>query len=172
MTQHEATQPIGSRVLFEDDRVRVWELVVGPGEAFPAHHHSLDYVTISLDDADLEAHEADGTVRRNHRLPGDIQYTRVGGGQQHELRNVGSTVYRNRIVEFKQPLGSPTDPTTNTNLSAPRSDVKGHSGLPEPLDRVSPSPGQDCRMLDFSERCASASTSIQPPESRTSTAMG
>ena len=118
MTQQDASHAVGSQVLFEDDKVRVWELVVGPGETFPFHHHTLDYVTISLVEADLEAHEADGTVRRNHRLPGDVQLTRVGRGQQHELRNVGSTVYRNRIVEFKVPLGSPDAPTANVQLSA------------------------------------------------------
>jgi beta-alanine degradation protein BauB len=125
MTRQDASDAVGSRILFEDEKVRVWELVVGPGETFPFHHHTLDYVTISLDEADLEAHEADGTVRRNHRVPGDVQLTRVGPGQQHELRNVGSSVYRNRIVEFKVPLGLPTDATSNVQLSAGRPDPTG-----------------------------------------------
>jgi hypothetical protein len=125
MTQQDASHAVGSQVLYEDDKVRVWELVVGPGETFPFHHHALDYVTISLDEADLEAHEADGTVRRNHRVPGDVQLTRVGHGQQHELRNVGSTVYRNRIVEFKVPLGPSDTPTSNVQLSVRRPDSSG-----------------------------------------------
>lgn len=120
MTQHESSHQIGSSILYEDDRVRVWELVVGPGESFPVHDHALDYVTISLDEADLEAHEADGSVRRNRRAPGDVQYTRVGTGQRHELRNVGSTPYRNRIVEFKVRMSTPDESPTNVNLPAPR----------------------------------------------------
>ena len=120
MTQQESLQPIGSQVLFEDDRVRVWELVVGPGETFPWHLHDHDYITVSLTEADLEAHEADGTIRRNHRGPGDIQLTRVGSGQAHELRNVGSTPYRNRIIEFKERISSNDEPPTNINLNARR----------------------------------------------------
>ena len=95
-------QPVASRVLFENEWVRVWELEVGPGETFPLHHHRLNYVTISLAEADLEAHEKDGTVHKNHRGVGDIQVTDVRDGQIHELRNVGTTQYKNRLIEFKK----------------------------------------------------------------------
>ena len=122
MTQQTASDQVGSRVVFEDDRVRVWELEVGPGETFPLHHHALDYITVSLDEAELEAHEADGSVRRNHRLPGDVLLTRVGGGQNHELRNVGTTAYRNRIVEFKAPPAETGGKPSSVELPGPRPD--------------------------------------------------
>jgi hypothetical protein len=120
MTQTESLLPVGDRVMFEDEQVRVWEIEVQPGGRLPLHHHGLDYVTISLTEADLEAHEADGTVRRNHRVPGDVQVTTVGGGQRHELRNVGSTVYRNRLIEFKVGLPSGEGAPVNVNLPSSR----------------------------------------------------
>jgi beta-alanine degradation protein BauB len=96
-------QPVGSRVLFEDDAVRIWELEVGPGETFPMHHHALDYVTVTLTESDVEAHAADGTVRPAHHQVGDFRVAHVGpAGETHELRNVGRGVFRNRIIELKR----------------------------------------------------------------------
>jgi quercetin dioxygenase-like cupin family protein len=96
-------QPVGSRVLFEDDVVRIWELEVGPGETFPMHHHALDYVTVTLTEGDVEAHEAGGGVRGGHQQVGDFRVAHVGpDGETHELRNIGSRVFRNRIIELKR----------------------------------------------------------------------
>lgn len=102
MSESVGQQPVGSRVLFENDRVRVWELEAAPGEVFPMHHHSLDYVTVALTEGDVEVREANGEVRGGHREVGDIRVAAVGDGEVHELRNVGTTVYRNRIVELKE----------------------------------------------------------------------
>jgi hypothetical protein len=102
MSQKRELGPVGSRVLFENEWVRVWEIEVAPGDTLAMHHHTLSYVTVSLDEADLEAREDNGTVRRNHRVLGDIQVTDVGKGQIHELQNVGQTHYRNRLIEFKK----------------------------------------------------------------------
>lgn len=103
MASQQATEmhPIGSQILYEDDQLRIWEVAAGPGEAFPQHFHTLDYVTVSITEADIEVHEADGRIIRHHRVPGDYLVTHVGDGQLHELRNVGSTPYRNRLIEFK-----------------------------------------------------------------------
>ena len=102
MTHDEPMNPVGSKILFEDDQVRVWEAVVAPGETLPIHFHDLDYVTVTLTEGDVEVYEADGTVRRGHRVPGDVQVTKVGSGQTHVLKNVGTGPYVNRIIELKQ----------------------------------------------------------------------
>jgi quercetin dioxygenase-like cupin family protein len=102
MAQNEAMNPVGSRILFEDDQVRIWDAEVAPGETLPIHLHDLDYVTVALTEGDVEVYEADGTVRSGHRMPGDVQVTKVGSGQKHVLKNVGTATYRNRIIELKQ----------------------------------------------------------------------
>lgn len=102
MAHDETLHPVGSSILFEDDQVRIWEAEVAPGETLPIHVHDLDYVTVALTEGDVEVSEADGTVRRGHRVPGDVQVTKVGSGQKHVLKNVGSGPYRNRIIELKQ----------------------------------------------------------------------
>ncbi|MCC6176927.1 MAG: hypothetical protein IT305_16580 [Chloroflexi bacterium] len=105
MAHDEQLSPVGSKVLFEDDHVRVWEAEVMPGESLPIHLHDLDYVTVCLTPGQVEVHEADGTIRRGTRIPGHVQVTKVGSGQKHELKNVGTAPYRNRIIELKDHPG-------------------------------------------------------------------
>ena len=39
---------VGSRLLLENERVRVWELRLEPGEESDLHEHRLDYVLIQV----------------------------------------------------------------------------------------------------------------------------
>src|SRR5688572_29189244 len=39
---------IGTRVLFEDERVRVWQLRLAPGEDSATHRHDLDHLLIQV----------------------------------------------------------------------------------------------------------------------------
>lgn len=119
MADDAASNPVGSKILFEDENVRIWEADVAPGDTLPIHLHDLDYVTVALTEGDVEVHEADGTVRTGHRNPGDVQVTKVGAGQTHVLKNVGSATYRNRIIELKQ-HGLSSGAPENISLPAPR----------------------------------------------------
>lgn len=92
--------PIGTSLLFEDEQVRIWEIVLEPGQEAPAHTHLLDYTTITIEGATLERLNADGTIDRSEAVPGRVlrwyQSTRT-----HGLRNVGATRFRNVIIELK-----------------------------------------------------------------------
>ena len=39
---------IASKLLFENDRVRIWEMRMEPGEKGPVHKHELDHVLIQI----------------------------------------------------------------------------------------------------------------------------
>jgi quercetin dioxygenase-like cupin family protein len=119
MAHGEEMHPVGSKILFEDDQVRIWDAEVAPGETLPIHFHDLDYVTVTLTEGDVEVTEADGTIRGGHRMPGDVQVTKVGTGQTHVLKNVGTAPYRNRIIELKQ-HGLSTSEAVNISLPSPR----------------------------------------------------
>ena len=41
--------PIATRILYEDDEVRIWDQRLEPGEATAAHHHANDYALIDVD---------------------------------------------------------------------------------------------------------------------------
>ena len=97
--------PIGTSLLFEDDRVRVWQIVLDPGEEAPAHTHFLDYTSISIEGDVVERPNGDGTVDRLPVTPG--AFTRwYKSTPTHSLRNVGTTRFRNVIIELK---GVPAD---------------------------------------------------------------
>ena len=40
---------VGGRVILEDDRVRIWELTLEPGEASALHRHDHDYYLIIME---------------------------------------------------------------------------------------------------------------------------
>ena len=42
----EPTTQVGTRVLFENARVRVWDLALAPGESLAKHIHRNDYFFI------------------------------------------------------------------------------------------------------------------------------
>jgi quercetin dioxygenase-like cupin family protein len=97
--------PIGTQLVFEDERVRIWRIELEPGEEAAWHTHELDYTTITIEGDLTERLNDDGTVDRIAAEPGKIsrwyQSTR-----RHALRNVGTQRFRNVIIENK---GTPAD---------------------------------------------------------------
>jgi hypothetical protein len=44
--QNQISTEIGTELLFENDRIRVWQMVLQPGEESPHHRHEADYVFV------------------------------------------------------------------------------------------------------------------------------
>ena len=105
MATREGSPVIGTAELFENERVKVWDFVLEPGEAIPLHTHHRDHVIIVLEGSDLEVEYGDGRRQSYSPKPGDVHWARVDGGpaHTHDARNVGRTRYRNLIVELKEP---------------------------------------------------------------------
>ena len=85
-------------VKFENDRVRVLELRLKPGEAEGFHSHP-QYVLYALTDYRVKNTAADGTSRVFERKAGDVFW---GEPITHRGENVGDTEVRALIVELKQ----------------------------------------------------------------------
>jgi len=90
------------QVKFENDRVRVLELHLRPGEREQQHTHP-QYVLYALTDYRVRNTKADGTVQIFDRKAGDVFW---GEPVTHGGENVGSTDVRAVIVELK-PLKAP-----------------------------------------------------------------
>ena len=90
---------VGTKVIFEDDEIKVWNLTLDPGEASGMHTHNHDYFYYVVEGSELEIHREDGTVDTVAMTPGDV----VGGkeGSRHDARNIGDTRFRNVLVEVK-----------------------------------------------------------------------
>ena len=103
MTESPDLGPIGDRVLFEDEHIRVWEMVLEPGERSPLHHHENDYVVVVVegDRVTVEPLE-DGDSRSGAKsaevTPGQSIFLRKGGTEV--AVNSGAVRYRDVQVEL------------------------------------------------------------------------
>jgi hypothetical protein len=99
------TEEVGTRLLFENERVRVWDLALAPGESLEKHIHRTDYFFVV---------ESGGLIRfADPDNPGDfhdIQFADdevtfipiVGDGKiDNRLTNIGTKRHRNYVVELK-----------------------------------------------------------------------
>jgi hypothetical protein len=96
---------IGNRLLFENDRVRLWEVKLAPGERGDLHRHDLDHVLVHVNgDRVAVASEPDSPTPHGPYLeadiaPGDVSFARRGGIET--AINVGRTTFHEIIVELK-----------------------------------------------------------------------
>jgi ketosteroid isomerase-like protein/quercetin dioxygenase-like cupin family protein len=91
--RHSFDGHVGSRLLFETNRVRVWEIRLAPGQRLHAHRHVLDYFWIATTAGRSRQHTSDGTTRDVSYNPGDSKYLTFDRGEYllHDLNNIGDT---------------------------------------------------------------------------------
>jgi len=110
-----ASKNVGTRLLFENDRIRVWEMRLAPGESTERHLHESDYVFVNLTAARVTLFPSDGPPESSDTRPGGVVYTEVGPGITHRLQNTGTTEHYEVLVELKGPSRSPTPRPSETN---------------------------------------------------------
>ena len=97
-----AGEPLGgvaSRVLFEDERVRIWEMTLEPGEASALHHHEHDYY-LAISSGDLIAGVGEDSFNV-FRIPEEGNTVGVSHGGTEWAYNVGEKTYREVLFELK-----------------------------------------------------------------------
>jgi predicted metal-dependent enzyme (double-stranded beta helix superfamily) len=99
---------VGGKVLLENDRVRVWEMRLAPGQHSDLHHHKLDYLIVQLAGdkvgADVEPGSQDAFALAGKRLsstvrPGLVLYLPPGGLER--AVNTGLREYHEVLIELK-----------------------------------------------------------------------
>jgi beta-alanine degradation protein BauB len=96
---------VGTRIVHEDDRVRVWELVLAPGERSATHRHELDHLLIQVSGdrvaVDPEP-DTEGPYKDYFAAPviSGVVIPVARGGVETAV-NVGEQEYREIIVELK-----------------------------------------------------------------------
>lgn len=100
---------VGSRLLSESDRVRVWEIRLQPGERVHAHRHVLDYFWTAVNAGRSRQRTFDGTTREVSYTPGETRHYTFGPGEYllHDLENIGDTELVFSTVEFLQSDNAP-----------------------------------------------------------------
>ena len=95
---------VGTALLFENDRVRVWDLSVGPGERAPFHCHTTTYFFVCVEGGRVLNRFPDGNAVTMDVEVGVTWFSDVEDGSEiHDLENVGDTPLRFTTVEL---LGS------------------------------------------------------------------
>jgi len=96
---------VGTKVVFEDDRVRVWVVKLAPGERGAVHRHELDHLLIQVQ-GDRIAVEPEPDTQSPYSdyfdadvIPGMVTFVPAGGVET--ARNVGDAQYLEIIVELK-----------------------------------------------------------------------
>ena len=58
MSEQAISEKVGTRLLFENERVRVWDLQLAPGQSTGMHRHVNDYLYVVIGDGSLQAADA------------------------------------------------------------------------------------------------------------------
>jgi beta-alanine degradation protein BauB len=96
---------VATHVLFENDRVRIWEMDLPPGGRSDVHRHDLDYVIVMIEGDRLGAEpepDTKGAFREPIEFdvePGRMVYVERGGIET--AINVGQKRYREILIELK-----------------------------------------------------------------------
>ena len=100
---------VGTRLLSETDRVRVWEIRLKPGERIGFHRHVLDYFWTAVTPGRALSRADDGSTVETEYVAGQTQHQSYGPDEYkiHDLENIGSTELIFTTVEF---LDSANDP--------------------------------------------------------------
>ena len=100
---------VGSTLLSEDERVRVWIIRLAPGERIGFHRHVLDYFWTAVSGGRGRQHLHDGaTVEYTYR-PGETRHETYGPGQYkvHDLENLGDKEMVFMTIEFLASANKP-----------------------------------------------------------------
>jgi quercetin dioxygenase-like cupin family protein len=108
----EASNPnpcVGSRLLTENEKLRVWMIKLAPGERIGFHRHVLDYFWTSVNGGRGRQHVHDGSTVEYTYQPGETRHETYGAGEYkvHDLTNIGDTDMIFMTVETKQSANKP-----------------------------------------------------------------
>jgi mannose-6-phosphate isomerase-like protein (cupin superfamily) len=93
---------VGTRLWFENDRIRVWEVRLQPGERGSFHAHTRRYFWTVVDGGTGRQRYADGTVITREYHVGDTNYSEHTSDDPmiHDFENVGDAPIRFTTVEL------------------------------------------------------------------------
>lgn len=88
-----------SKLILDNERVKMSEVRIGPGERLPTHTHGR-YINYVLSDAKVRVIPKEGTAVEGEFKRGFVAYTDVVG-VTHSIENIGSTEAVTLEIELK-----------------------------------------------------------------------
>ncbi len=105
MSEERTLGDVASRMLLENDRVRIWEMDLAPGESSDVHEHTLDYILVQVSGdriAGIPEPDTKGPYKdyiEADVFPGNVIYVEKGGIET--AKNVGEQRYHEILIELK-----------------------------------------------------------------------
>lgn len=88
-----------AKVLLDNEKVRVLELTIAPGDSTGMHSHG-DNIVYYITGGKAVQTMADGTTKERNTKPGEALWS---GPVTHDTKNVGKAAVKVLIVELKAP---------------------------------------------------------------------
>lgn len=100
---------VGSTLLSETDKVRVWEIRLAPGERVGFHRHVLNYFWTAVTGGRGRQHVHDGSTVEYTYQPGETRHESYGPGEfkVHDLENIGDREMIFMTIEFLDSANKP-----------------------------------------------------------------
>ena len=106
---------VGTKKIFENESIIVWEFILEPGESTPIHEHKFDYLFYPINGAPLQVFSESGdSLGTFDATEGNTFAFKVEDGNlisvdgkgikvpaKHYAKNVGSKTYREILIEAK-----------------------------------------------------------------------
>jgi beta-alanine degradation protein BauB len=110
---------VGTELLSETDKVRVWIIRLKPGERVGFHRHVLDYFWTSVSGGRGRQHLMDGSTVEYNYYPGETRHETYAKGEYkvHDLENLGDQDMIFNTIEFLDSPNPPLAVPDNVRLS-------------------------------------------------------
>jgi len=96
---------VATRLVLENERVRIWEMDLPPGARSDVHRHEMDYVLVQIEGDRIAAMPEPDTggsyteYVEGDVVPGKVRYITRGGIET--AINIGRRRYREILIELK-----------------------------------------------------------------------
>jgi len=101
----EPTEQVGTRLVLDNERVRVWDLALAPGESLAKHIHRTDYFFIIESGGLIRFANPDDEAdfKDVQFVDGQVTFVPVGpeGHVDNRLTNIGTKAHHNYVIELK-----------------------------------------------------------------------
>ncbi|WP_341487535.1 hypothetical protein [Pararhizobium sp. A13] len=100
---------VGQVLATETNEVRIWKILLKPGERIGYHRHQLNYFWVAVSSGKSRSRLSTGETVETEYTPGDCRYFSFGAGQHmtHDLTNIGDTDLLFTTVELKRSANPP-----------------------------------------------------------------
>ena len=121
MRENASSGIVGSTLVSETDKVRVWHLLIPAGKRCTFHRHVLDYFWTCHTHGTARGFYEDGSITETVHFPGDTRHMTYGKGEHlvHAVENIGKTDLLFTTVEYKQSANAPLPIPDGVRLKVP-----------------------------------------------------